>query len=106
LLNRIKNRPTISLNLKKDAAYFNFNLDAGPQLFKQFLLLAHFRWSLQEGRKPQWNPAMGLYFTKKGAPLDAVAGLQVQTLDYFNTAGSTKSRQDRTVLNLVAGFSF
>jgi len=91
---------------RKDVAYFNFNLDAGPQLFKQFLLLAHSRWSAQEGRKPQWNPAMGLYFTKKGAPLEAVAGLQVQTLDYFNTAGSTKSRQDRTVLNLVAGFSF
>lgn len=87
-------------------AYFNFNVDFGPQLFKQFLLLGHSRWSVQAERKPQWNPAVGLYVTKKGAPLEAVAGIQVQILDYFNTAALLKSRQERTVVNLVAGFTF
>ena len=86
--------------------YSNFNVDLGPQLFTQYLLLVHSRWSVMEGRKPQWNPAIGLYFTKTGAPKEIVAGIQVQTLDWSNSAMSEKSRGERTVFNIVAGYSF
>ena len=86
--------------------YSNVNIDFGPKLFDQFLLLAHSRWSVQENRKPHWNPALGLYFTKTGAPTEVVAGIQVQTLDWNNNAGVEKSRGERTLVNIVAGYSF
>lgn len=91
---------------KKSLAYSNFNIDIGPQFFNQYLLLLHSRWSVQDDRKPQWNPALGLYFTKSGAPLEVVAGIQVQTLDWYNTSSSLKTRSERTTINIVSGFSF
>lgn len=91
---------------KKSLAYSNFNIDVGPQFFDQYLLLLHSRWSVQDDRKPQWNPALGLYFTKSGAPLEIVAGIQVQTLDWYNTSSSLKTRNERTTINIVSGFTF
>lgn len=86
--------------------YSNINIDFGPKLFDQILLLVHSRWSMQEERKPQWNPAIGLYFTKTGAPTEIVAGIQVQTLDWNNNSEVEKSRGERTLVNIVAGYSF
>ncbi|MDR6781898.1 hypothetical protein ABIE26_001613 [Pedobacter africanus] len=91
---------------RNSVSYMNINADFGPRLFTQYQVLLHARWSMQEGRKPQWNPAAGLYFTKSGAPSEIVAGLQVQVIDWYNTAASTKSRGERTTFNVVAGFSF
>jgi hypothetical protein len=93
-------------DFKNNLRFTNFNIDFGPQFFCQYLLLFHSRWSVQEFRKPQFNPAMGLYFTKTGEPLRVVAGIQVQTLDWANTSQSIKTRSERTTLNIVAGFSF
>lgn len=87
-------------------AYSNINLDGGIKVFDQILPMLHLRWSMQENRKPQFNPAFGLYVTKSGAPLEVVAGIQVQTLDWANTAGSVKTRSERTTVNIVAGFTF
>jgi len=91
---------------KPSLGYFNINMDLGAQVFKQGLLMFHPRWSVQEERKPQFNPAIGLYFTKSQAPLDVVAGIQLQVSDWANTAESIKTRKERTVVNIVAGFSF
>lgn len=91
---------------KQELSFFNFNVDFGRQLGDRFLLLGHSRWSVLEGRAPQWNPAFGFYITKDGAPLEVITGIQVQVLDLFNTAASDKTRIDRTSLNIVAGYSF
>jgi len=101
-----KSNAYIIKDYNNSLAYSNINIDFGPKLFKQFLLLLHSRWSVQEARKPQWNPAIGLYITKAGAPLEVVAGIQVQTLDWSNTSESLKTRSERTTINIVAGFSF
>lgn len=91
---------------KNHLMYSNLNIDFGPKILDQILLLTHFRWSVQEDRKPNFNPAAGLYFTKTGAPTEVVAGIQVQTLDWNNNGNSTKSRGERTLVNIVAGYSF
>lgn len=91
---------------KNSISFFNFNADIGPQLGTRFLFLLHPRYSVMQYRKPQFNPAVGFYLTGGGAPLEIVAGIQVQIQDYANTAKSDRSRGERTVLNLVAGFVF
>ncbi len=58
------------------------------------------------GTDPQFNPALGLYLSQDGSPLDIVAGLQVQTLDWFNTSESDKSRGARTIFDAVASYVF
>lgn len=86
--------------------YFNVNIDFGTQIFKQIFVLAHPRWSVQAEREPQFNPAAGIYIGKSGSPSEIVAGFQVQVLDWYNAVNSDKSRAQRTVLNIIAGFSF
>ena len=84
----------------------NFNADLGLQIFKRYSAIFSPRISAMAIRHPQFNPALGIYLSQDSSPLDIVAGLQVQTLDWFNTADSDKSRGARTVLNAVAGYVF
>lgn len=90
---------------------FNLNGDIGISLTKNFsnnvgpLLLAfHFRYQALEKSKPKFNPAIGFYISKVGAPQDVVIGLNVQLQDAFNVDNSDNSFWKRTTLNLTAGF--
>ncbi|WP_207425694.1 hypothetical protein [Pedobacter sp. SYSU D00535] len=101
-----KSTPYNLSQYKHSVGFWNINADFGTRLREHYILLVHPRLSGQGDRKRQWNPAAGLYFTKDGAPSEIVAGFQVQILDWDNSAGSTKSRSQRTTFNVVAGFSF
>ena len=63
-------------------------------------------YAIDKGLKPSFNPAFGFYILGQGAPLDAVAGIQIQTQDWINARESKKNRWERTTFVLTAGFPF
>lgn len=93
--------------IKTGRGFGRLNFDFGKHLLKRRLLANfHLTYALDQGLKPSLNPAIGLFVTEKGAPLNAVVGLQIQTTDWSNLRDSNKSRWERTSLVLTAGFPF
>lgn len=101
----VKN-PFDSKSYYQQISVSNINADLGLQVFKRYSIIFSPRVSAMAIRHPQFNPALGLYLSQDRSPLDIVAGLQVQTLDWFNTSESDKSRGARTIFNAVAGYVF
>lgn len=88
--------------------YFaRINFDFGKHLFnKRILANLHTTYAIDENIEPVLNPSFGIFITTKGAPLEAIVGVQIQTRDWANTRNSTKSRWERSSIVLTAGFPF
>lgn len=83
------------------------NFDFGKHIFnKRVLANLHLTYAFDERLTPSFNPAFGLFVTQKGAPLEAVVGIQVQTKDWSNNRNSVKDRWERTSIVVIAGFPF
>jgi hypothetical protein len=96
-----------SLNLKKQTTFGRINFDFGKYFYrKRFFANFHCTYSIDEGVEPIINPAIGIFVTQKGAPLEAIVGLQIQTNDWNNNRNSKKSRWERSAIVLTAGFPF
>jgi hypothetical protein len=101
--------PFDSNQYNENLTFTNINVDIGTGIGDRFLLIYHWRVSGTEGLKPSYNPALGLYLNKPGRPLEVVAGIQMQIIDYRGNRladGSESTRNDRSVINLVAGYNF
>lgn len=85
-------------------SYLNINLDLGIIVFERFPIIFQSRYSANTQRKPQWNPGIGIYLNKDGAPTEIVAGFQYQIIDFFDTREKGNSISDRGLLNVVAGY--
>lgn len=94
--------------LEKNNLFGKINMDIGRYLGSNNRLFAnlHINYSFQENVKPKLNPAVGLFYTEKGAPLEAVVGIQLQNEDWSNTSNSDSSRWERTSIVITAGFPF
>lgn len=99
--------------LKTNLYTSNFNADAALLLNRvatttagvgALLLGFHIRYNIMEDVKPSFNPAIGLYISKPGAPKDVVAGLNFQLEDAFNVNDADKPTWKRIGINLTAGF--
>jgi hypothetical protein len=89
--------------------FVQLNIDYAiiPNLFANRVLLIVFsrnRFSARE--KAMWNPGLGVFLTKDGAPLEAICGIQFQIADLLNSEHSDKKVLDRGTISFVAGFSF
>ena len=89
--------------------FIQLNIDYAiiPNLFANRMLLIVFsrnRFSTRE--KAKWNPGIGVFLTKDGAPLEGVCGIQFQITDLLNSERSDKKVLDRATISFVAGFSF
>jgi hypothetical protein len=94
-------------DLTVNKAFGRVNVDLAKQLFNTRLLVnLHFSGAYDENYKPEFNPALGVFLTCNGAPLEALVGIQLQTKDWFNNRSSEKSRWERSALVLTAGFPF
>lgn len=90
---------------KPNQQFARINIDLGNDILNnRILLMSHFRFAFDESRRPTFNPGFGIYLARDGAPLEAVAGIQIQTNDWLNNRGSEDSRWERTSINIVAGF--
>ena len=69
-------------------------------------MAVHLRYNVLESYKPRFNPALGLYFGKKGSPQKIFAGFNIQVDDACNVANSENSYWKRTVFNITAGYQF
>ncbi len=87
--------------------FSRLNFDFGKHFFYQRLYANfHMTYAIDEDFKPVLNPSIGLFIIKKGAPLEAVVGLQIQTSDWSNSRASEKDRWERSGIILTAGFPF
>lgn len=83
------------------------NFDFGKYTFnKRILANLHFTYAVDKGFDPILNPAFGIFVTADGAPLEAIAGIQLQAKDWFNSRDEDKSRWERTAIVLTVGFPF
>jgi hypothetical protein len=55
---------------------------------------------------PLFNPGIGIYMSRAGAPQDVVLGLSMQVKDAFDVAGTETTTWKRTALNLTVGYKF
>lgn len=94
--------------LEKNKLFGKVNMDIGNYIGSTKRLFAnfHINYAFQQNVKPSFNPAIGLFYTEDGAPLEAVVGVQLQTKDWSNTHDSEYSRWERTSLIITAGFPF
>ncbi|MDO5970021.1 hypothetical protein Q4Q35_09385 [Flavivirga aquimarina] len=87
--------------------FSRFNLDFGKHfLNKRIFANLHMTYAIDENLKPVLNPSFGFFAIKKGAPLEAVVGIQIQTSDWSNNRQSENDRWERTNIVLTAGFPF
>ncbi|WP_405562105.1 hypothetical protein [Polaribacter sp. Asnod6-C07] len=87
--------------------FSRLNLDFGKHFFKQrFFANAHLTYAIDEELKPVLNPSFGIFVIQKGAPLEAILGIQIQTSDWSNNRASKKDRWERSSIVLTAGFPF
>lgn len=93
--------------IERNQMFARLNFDFGKYIIsKRFFSNLHMTYAFDENYKPSFNPALGLYVTAKGAPIEAIVGLQVQTKDWSNNRNSEKDRWERTSIVLTAGFPF
>ncbi|MDP5199812.1 hypothetical protein [Flavobacterium sp. DG2-3] len=93
--------------VERNQMFARLNFDFGKYIIsKRFFSNLHMTYAFDENYKPSFNPALGLYVTAKGAPIEAIVGLQVQTKDWTNNRNSEKDRWERTSIVLTAGFPF
>jgi hypothetical protein len=72
-----------------------------PQLSLAFLM----RYKILGYEKPKFNPGVGLFIGKPGAPRSILLGISAQLLDAFNVADEQNTNPwKRTVINFTAGF--
>lgn len=87
--------------------FARINVDFAKHLFNHRILAnLHLTYAFDQNLQPIVNPALGLFLTPKGAPLEAIVGIQIQTQDWGNNRGSKKNRWERTAIVLTAGFPF
>lgn len=93
--------------LDKSAIFGRINFDVGRQVFNNRALVNfHLTSAFDKENNPSFNPALGLFITKNGAPMEAIVGLQIQSNDIFNLRDSPKNTWERTSLVLTFGFPF
>lgn len=93
--------------ISRSDAFARINFDFGKHLFNRRLLANfHATYAIDEDLEPVLNPSFGLFVTAKGAPLNAIVGIQIQTRDWGNTRNSRKDRWERSSIVLTAGFPF
>ncbi|NQY29954.1 MAG: hypothetical protein HRT69_10845 [Flavobacteriaceae bacterium] len=94
-------------SLISNQKFSRINFDFGKHLFNQRLFInLHMTYAIDEYLKPVLNPAFGLFVIQKGAPLEAIVGIQIQTSDWSNNRHSEKDRWERSGVVLTAGFPF
>lgn len=71
-----------------------------PPMFLAF----HFRYQLLEHETGQFNPAVGFYLGRHGAPRTIIGGFNIQFLDLFNAENESTNALDRATINFVIGF--
>lgn len=87
--------------------FSRINFDFGKYFFSQRLFANfHCTYAIDEDLQPVLNPALGMFVIQKGAPLEAIVGIQLQTMDWTNNRDSEKDRWERTSVVLTAGFPF
>jgi hypothetical protein len=87
--------------------FARFNFDFGKHTFNQRILANfHLTYAVDKGFNSVLNPAFGIFVTVDGAPLEAIAGIQIQTKDWFNSRNNDKNKWERTAIVLTAGFPF
>lgn len=96
-----------STDISRSDYFARINFDFGKHLFnKRVLANLHATYAVDENIEPVINPSFGLFITTKGSPLEAIAGIQIQTRDWANTRNSNKNRWERSVIVLTVGFPF
>lgn len=80
-------------------------IKAGKQLPPVFAA-ASLRYAILEDELPMFNPALGIYMSRVGAPQDVALGISAQIQDAFNVYDSPLSAWQRTTLNLTIGYKF
>jgi hypothetical protein len=94
-------------SLSTNLLFSRINFDFGKHFFEQrFFANLHLTYAIDEGLKPALNPSFGVFIIRKGAPLEAVIGIQLQTTDLANNRNSEKDRWERSSIVLTAGFPF
>ncbi len=87
--------------------FSRLNFDFGKHFFnKRLFANAHLTYAIDETLKPVLNPSFGIFVIQKGAPLEAIFGIQIQTFDWSNSRVSKKDRWERSSIVLTAGFPF
>jgi hypothetical protein len=94
-------------SLEDNLLFSRINFDFGKHLFNQRVFANfHLTYAIDEGLSPVLKPAIGIFATQKGAPLEAIVGIQLQTSDWVNNRNSQKDRWERSSIVLTAGFPF
>lgn len=96
------------MNANADFAYLlnrKMVTRAGKELPPIFAA-ASLRYVVLEGELPLFNPALGIYMSRVGAPQDVVLGVSAQVQDAFNVYDSPLSSWQRMTLNLTIGYKF
>lgn len=93
--------------LSKNNLFGRINFDFAKYVIgKRALINLHLNYAIDEDLKNTLNPAIGIFATQKGAPLEAIVGMQLQTNDWTNSRNSKKNRWERTAVVLTVGFPF
>lgn len=93
------------LSVNADGAFLlNTSSASGSGDAPPAFLAFHFRYQLPESQKSQFNPGIGLYLGKHGAPRTIIGGFNIQFLDLFNAQNKKTNAWDRAVINFVVGF--
>ncbi len=92
---------------QSDKKFSSLNFDIGDhiwngRLFPNF----HLNYSIMEDFKPILDTSIGLFYMENGAPLEAIAGVQLQLSDVNNTLKSDLNTWERASLVLTIGFPF
>jgi hypothetical protein len=83
----------IADKLQRNDLFARINFDFGKYIIsKRFFSNLHLTYAFDENYKPSLNPAIGFFVTAKGAPIEAIIGLQAQTKDWSNNRNSEKDR--------------
>jgi hypothetical protein len=93
--------------INRNGAFGNLNVDFGHHFLKsRYYGNIHFNYKAYDEVKPMLSSAIGLFFMKNGAPLEAIAGIQLQTKDLGDTSGAGLNLLEKTSLVLTVGFPF
>ena len=94
-------------SLETNLLFSRINFDFGKHLFNQRIFANfHLTYAIDEGFAPVLNTAIGIFATQKGAPLEAIVGIQLQASDWSNNRNLEKDRWERSSIVLTAGFPF
>lgn len=92
-------------SVNADGAFLlNESTATGPGNGPPAFLAIHFRYQLLEYQTGQFNPAIGFYLGRHGAPRTIIGGFNIQFLDIFNGMHENTNTWDRATINFVVGF--